>query len=93
MNAFLRDLVDRVGSTIVQSLGGSMTAIVASGTLGAAADWRLALVTAGSAGVLSAAKALGVAAASKTPAVVQSGGSVSVDEAAVVKAIAAKLRG
>lgn len=83
MNSFVKDFVDRVGSTIVQSLGGSMTALVAGGTVGALADWRLALVTAGSAGLLAAVKVFGVAAAPRSP----------VDDAAVTRAIAAKLRG
>lgn len=91
MNRFFVDIADRVGSTAVQSFAASLTALTATGTLGALADWRTAGITAGAAALLSLAKVLGVAAAGSTAAVVQSGGSVTVDETALVKAIADKL--
>lgn len=91
MNKFLVDLADRVGSTAVQSFAGSMTAITATGTLGSLADWRYAAVSAGSAAVFALVKVLGVSAASKTPAVVQNGGAVTVDEGRLVQALADKL--
>lgn len=93
MSPFLKDLADRVGSTAVQSFAASLTAITATRSLGGLADWRVAGVTAGSAALYSLVKVLGVFAASKTPAVVQSGGSVTVDENALVSALAAKLAG
>jgi hypothetical protein len=93
VNKFLVDLADRVGSTAVQSFAGSLTALTATGTLGALADWKAAAITAGAAALLSLAKALGVAASQSTPAVVQSGGSVTIDEEALVKALGQKLSG
>lgn len=93
MTPFLKDILDRVGSTAVQSFAASLTAITATGTIGGLADWRVAGLTAGSAALYSLVKVLGVFAASKTPAVVQSGGTVTIDEAAVVKALGAKLTG
>lgn len=92
MNKFWVDLADRVGSTAVQSFAASMTALTATGTLGSLVDWRTAAVTAGSAAVLALVKVLGVAAATKTTAVVQSGGVVTVDEQALVKALGDKLK-
>lgn len=93
MTPFLKDLLDRVGSTAVQSFTASLTAITATGSLGGLADWRVAGVTAGSAALYSLVKVLGVFAASKTPAVVvQSGGAVTVGENALVAALAAKLK-
>jgi cbb3-type cytochrome oxidase subunit 1 len=91
MNTFVKNLVDRVGSTVLQSFAGSMTAVAAVGSVGGFADWRTAAISAGVAGALALAKVLGVSASASTPAVVQSGGSVTIDENALVAALAAKL--
>lgn len=93
MTTFVTNLVDRVGSTVLQSFAGSMTAVAATGTVGALGDWRVALISAACAGGLALAKVLGVTAAAKTSAVVQSGGSVTVDEGSILKALGAKLKG
>lgn len=93
MTSFVQNLADRVGSTILQTFAGSMTAVAATGTVGSFADWRVAGISAALAGALALAKVLGVSASSSTPAVVQSGGSVTIDETAVVKALASKLTG
>jgi hypothetical protein len=93
MNSFVKNLVDRVGSTVLQTFAGSMTAVAATGTVGSFIDWRTALVSAGVAGALALAKVLGVSASTSTAAVVQSGGAVTIDETALVKALGAKLTG
>ncbi len=93
MNKFFVDLADRVGSTAVQSFAASMTAITATGSLGALADWKTAGLTAGGAALFCLVKVLGTYAATSTAAVVQSGGAVTVDEKALVKALGDKLSG
>lgn len=60
-----RDGVDRVGSTIIQSLAGSLAA---GSVLGVSHDWRAALAAAGGAGLLALAKWAGVQVAALPPA-------------------------
>jgi hypothetical protein len=88
MKRSILDFLDRVGSTFVQSLAGSVVALGTVTTL-TGINWKADLTAAGTAAVLAAAKALSVQAANR--ASLANGGKVDVD--AVVKAMGDKLKG
>lgn len=89
MNTVIKDALDRIGSTIIQAGAGAAVALTAAGGLGTLAEWRTAALTAASAGVLAAAKVLGVNAARASSTSVQGGGQLA-DE--VLTKLAAKLK-
>lgn len=82
----LRDGIDRVGSTIIQSLAGSLAA---GSALGLTHDWRAALAAAGGAGLLALAKWAGVQVAAR-PAV-KTAADLESQAVAVVQAIGKRL--